>query len=156
MRERGQTQNQRTVSKYKLAICHLFHPLLHGYNDNSYKNIEGHYLVFWEIDDIDEYFDDVYNREIDDLKAFYDDIILDNHPHPIIRNYLNLIKKENYVKFDIVEMKTLDTLEEIGFIKTFWLKLLQRKWKSIFKKRKEEIKRLSNPRRLLKREIMGK
>jgi len=158
MREiRGQLENQRTIpiSKYKLAICHLFHPILHGYTDDSDKYIYGHYLVFWDIE-IDEYFDNYYHRGIEDLKAFYNDIDLSEHPHPIIRNYLNLIKRENYIKIDIVQTNTLNTLEEVGYIKTFWLKILQRKWKSIFHKRKEKIKELSSPLRLMKREMMGK
>jgi hypothetical protein len=149
-------QINRNIPKYKLAVCHLFHPVLHGYTENSCKDIYGHYLVFWEIEYIDEYFDNIYYREIEDLTAFYNDIVLENHPHPTIRNYLNIIKRENYIKIDIVETKTLDTLEEVGYIKTFWLKILQRKWKSIFQKRKERVKQLSNPKHLLKREIRGK
>lgn len=146
---------ERHISKYKLAICHLYHPVLHGYTDDSCKYIQEHYLVFWDIE-IDEYFYNNYYRVIEDLKAFYNDIDLSEHPHPTIRNYLNIIKKDNYIKLDIVEIKTLDTLEEVGCIKTFWLKILQRKWKSIFNKRKEKIKELSSPLRLMKREMMGK
>lgn len=141
-------------SKYKLAICHLFHPTLHGYTENSDTNILGQYLVFWEVN-INIYFNNYYNIYLNDLKHFYNSIIL-NFPHPIIRNYINIIKSENYIKLDIVKIDTLNGLEEVSYIKTFWLKLIQRKWKKIYYNRNLLIKKMCNPKYLLKREITGK
>lgn len=141
-------------SKYKLAICHLFHPTLHGHTENSDTNILGQYLVFWKINK-NSYFNNYYNRYLTDLTHFYN-ILISNFPHPIIRNYSNIIKRENYIKLDIVKIDTLNGLEEVAYIKTFWLKLIQRKWKKIYYNRKNLIKKLSNPKYLLKREITGK
>lgn len=142
-------------SKYKLAICHLFHPTLHGQTENSDTNILGQYLVFWEVNSRNLYFNNYYNRYLNDLTHFYN-IIISHFPHPIIRNYSNIIKRENYIKFDIVKIDTLNGLEEVAYIKTFWLKIIQRKWKKIYHNRKNLIKKLSNPKYLLKREITGK
>lgn len=141
-------------SKYKLAICHLFHPTLHGHTENSDANILGQYLVFWEVNKY-SYFNNYYNRYLTDLTYFYN-IIISVFPHPIIRNYNNIIKRKNYIKLDIVKIDTLNGLEEVAYIKTFWLKLIQRKWKKIYHNRKNLIKKLSNPKYLLKREITGK
>jgi len=142
------------TSKYKLAICHLFHPTLHGHTENSDENILGQYLVFWEVNK-NVYFNNYYNTYLNDLTHFYN-IIISNFPHPIIRNYNSIIKRENYIKLDIVKIDTLNGLEEVAYIKTFWLKLIQRKWKKIYYNRKNLIKKLSNPKYLLEREITGK
>lgn len=142
-------------SKYKLAICHLFHPTLHGQTENSDTNILGQYLVFYTIN-INSYYNNTYNNYIYDLKHFYQLIRLDNKPHPTIRNYNNIIKRENYIKIDIVKIDNLNGLEEVAYIKTFWLKFIQRKWKKIYYNRKNFVKKLSNPKYLLKREITGK
>jgi hypothetical protein len=142
-------------SNYKLAICHLFHPMLHGHTENSDRNILGEYLVFYTIE-INDYYNNQYISYIDDLKYFYNAIVLDYTSHPTIRNYNNIIKNENYIKIDINKKDLLIGLEEVGYIKTFWLKLFQRKWKKIFYNRKRIIKKMSNPKYLLKREITGK
>lgn len=142
-------------SKYKLAICHLFHPRLHGYTTSSTNEVLGHYLVFWEFE-IDEFLENYHTSCIEDLQSLYDDILIDNCPHPIIRNYLDIAKRENYIKIDIVEINLLFGLEEVACIKTFWIKIFQRRWKKEFYKRKKIIQILSNPKYLLKREIQGK
>jgi hypothetical protein len=142
-------------SYYKLAICHLHHPCLHGYTESSDTNISGHYLIYYTIN-LNEFYNKGYiDNLILDLSSYYEDIILMNHP--LIGNYNKIIKKENYIKVDIIQMDTLSGMEEVGYIKTFWIKILQRKWKLVYKKRKEMIQRiLSNPKYLLKREINGK
>ena len=144
-------------SKYVLALCHLFHPVLHGFNENSDTSILGHYLVYWSFN-IDDFKNNTYKNDLIDLKHFYNIVDLDNNHrfHPTIKNYSNIIKKENYIKLEIIQLDVLNGFEEVGYIKTFWLRIFQKKWKSIFKKRKEKIKFLSNPRNLLKREINGK
>jgi len=147
--------NERNYSKYTLAICHLFHPILHGFTENSDQTIIGHYLVFMEINN-SQYFNNNYKREIQRLKRFYDIVILDDHPHPLIRNYHTIKNSDNYIKLDIIQSCIRPGLEEVACFKTFWLKIFQRKWKKIFNERKKKIKKLSNPKNLMKREMNGK
>ncbi len=142
-------------SKYKLAVCVPFDPLLHGMNHNSDKNICSHYFIY----DIIEQHSFINNSQptieiLTDLKHLYNAIVL--NPHPIIRNYQEIMLSEKFLKFHIIQEDILDGGESVGYIKTFWLKLIQRKWKKIFKERKEKIRRMTDPRRLMKREITGK
>ena len=65
------------------------------------------------------------------------------------------IDNGKYIKLDIVEIHELDGEEMVGFIKTFWLRILQRKWKKIFKKRKEVIRKRKSLCSLKYREING-
>lgn len=141
-------------SKYKLAICVPFHPKIHGITARSDKNICEHFLVH-TIDDYDflEEYSEIEETLIDTYH-YYNDIIIE--PHPIIRNYENIVHSEEYFKIDIIEEDILDGQEYVGYLKTFWLKILQRKWKRIFKERQEKIRIMSKPKRLMKREITGK
>lgn len=142
-------------SKYKLAICIPFHPEIYGITNQSDKNICEHLLIHHTIES--QLFLDNYHETEEmlvDVYHYYSDIITSSHP--IIRNYSNMVNSENHFKIDIIEEDILSGSECVGYIKTIWLKLIQRKWKKIFKERKEKIRMLSNPKRLMKREMMGK
>ena len=68
----------------------------------------------------------------------------------------NIIDNGKYIKLDIIEVDVLDGEEMVGYIKTFWLRIIQRKWKKIFKKRKEVIQKRKSLCCLRNREINGK
>jgi hypothetical protein len=143
-------------SKYKIAICHLYHPFLHGYTEESSSNIVEHFLVY-HIVNVREFYGSTFQSEIEDVSHFYNNIELNQFPHPTIRNYQNIIEGNNYIKLDIILSETLSGFEEVAYIKTFWIKIFQRKWKNIYYKRKQFISKIiSNPKYLLKREITGK
>jgi hypothetical protein len=61
-----------------------------------------------------------------------------NHlnPHPI-NNYINIVRQYNYIKPEIGLCIYLESGECICILKTFWIKIIQRTWKKIFKQRKE-------------------
>jgi hypothetical protein len=59
-------------------------------------------------------------------------------------------------RLEIAECIYLPSQHCIGILKTFWLKLLQRKWKNIYKERKLCISKRCNPNSLKYREIHGK
>jgi hypothetical protein len=99
-------------------------------------------------------YSDILEEMLIDIQHFYDAIIINEHP--IIRNYRELINSKEYFKINIIQDDILQGSECVGYIKTFWLKLIQRKWKKIFKERRKKIKMLSNPLRLMKRETTGK
>jgi hypothetical protein len=143
-------------SKYKLAIWVPFHPKIHGITSTSDNNICGHFLLHYSIEPYEflESYEQIVEESLIDTYHYYNDIII--VPHPIIRNYKNIVHSEKYFKIDIIQEDVLDGQEYVGYLKTFWIKLLQRKWKRIFKERQEIIKNMSNPRRMMKREITGK
>ena len=81
---------------------------------------------------------------------------LDNQTHDIFRNYKQIITRENYIKPEITECVYLNTGHYVAILKTFWLRLIQRKWKNIIKERKNIIKKRCNLKSLRHREDTGK
>jgi hypothetical protein len=71
-----------------------------------------------------------------------------------IRNTLTTTFRRSTV--EIAECIYLMSQECISILKTFWLKIIQRKWKNILKERKIIIKKRSHPNSLRHREIYGK
>jgi hypothetical protein len=62
----------------------------------------------------------------------------------------------NNASLQISECIYLDTQECIAIIKTFWIKLIQRTWKKIYKMRQTIIFMRKNPLYILCRETTGK
>lgn len=60
-----------------------------------------------------------------------------NSEHPLLRNYSNIIKSFYYIQPHIVECVYLPAPggECVAILKTFWLKIIQRTWKRIYKQR---------------------
>lgn len=142
------------MSRYKIAICEIHNPLIHGTDYTSDPNISNHYLVETIIDNKDffnqEDFLDIQSH-LNFLKLSYERIQCN---HPIIRNYREIIHNK-YMKYEIIEEDYLDGGECVGYIKTFWLKILQRKWKKIFAERKRLINKRKTQQALHYREIYG-
>ena len=168
------------MTKYKLGICELFNPEFHGFDNDSDPEVLYHYLIIdmFDFDDCDDFEDydehQQYEREgsrsgsilklfrlsnsiINLHKKKYKRYIKnkENTPHPIIKNYNNIISKKDYIKLDIIEKKELNGEEHVAIIKTFWLKLVQRKWKKIFNERKIKINLRKNINNLNFRHING-
>jgi hypothetical protein len=146
----GNSRNSR--NKCTLGTCEIFHPQLHGFNENSNQNIIGKFLLY-ETFDLDEFYNNEHITMLEIHNAAYNLFYENIQQHPIIRNFHNIVTNKNYFKLDIVESEVLPTLETICIIKTFWIKLIQRKWKKIYKHRMD-IKK--NPKYLLFRECRGK
>lgn len=123
-----------------------------------------------EIDTDDEYEsdedDDIDNSyrilNINDIQTFLRQNYLNSNEldkfgkHPTIRNYHNIISKPNYIKPEIGEYIILPTQEAIAILKTFWLRIIQRKWKKIFKERNNILNHRSCPSAIYIREKTGK
>ena len=127
---------------YKLAICEVFHPALHGQDENSSPAIHNHFLVY-SIIDLPDFYTLAYLWEEHHLKKYYLNTTggtLENHP--TIRNYRKVLKK--YIRLEIIQADVLTGQEEVAYLKTFWLRIVQRRWKKIYKARKALIqKRIS-------------
>jgi hypothetical protein len=59
----------------------------------------------------------------------------------IIRNYMNMIRNPLYIQPQIAECYHLKNRECVCVLKTFWIRLVQRTWKRIYKERKDIFQR---------------
>lgn len=142
-------------SKYELGICELYNSHIHGFTKSSYIHMDGHYIVYWSIDLDSFMFCDDYKDVISLLVDGYY-IYINNTRHPTIRNYNNIIKRVNYIKLDIIECIEIDSGEIIAIIKTFWIKIFQRKWKKYYSGLIKKIKYNKNIKNRLNLELSGK
>ena len=121
--------------KNDLAICELIHPAIHGTDmENS-----GHYLVTWFIKCSEFYGDFPTACLLPDADS---DVISTQMPHPFIRAYWDIGQKNGYCSLQIVEGCELDSGEYVGILKTFWLRIFQRKWRNICRERAEARKKV--------------
>ena len=148
-----------SISSLQLGICEIFHPKLHGLTNNSSPTICTQYIIHRTFF-LSEFWDMSYQEYIEQLLEHYHynfyyhrrgSIIY----HPIIRNYHNILNNVNHYKLDIIQVIELSGNEQVACIKTIWLKLLQRRWKKIYKERITKIKRLKNLYILQRRELTG-
>ena len=121
------------MSTYKLAICTIFDSNIYGKDEESSPDIDKHFLVLYTFN-AEEFYNDDYKDMIELTNRSYTTV---NSTHSIIRNYSEIIKKPHYIKLDIIKCDELVGLEQVGYIKTFWLKIVQRRWKKIYKQRQE-------------------
>ena len=79
-----------------------------------------------------------------------------NKIHPIIRNYFNIVSNvNNHIKLEIAQKIYLLGDECVAILKTFWIRLIQRKWKKIFSQRKQVIARRCLPSSIFHRQMTG-
>jgi hypothetical protein len=142
-----------------LAICELFNPILHGFDENSSPDINNHFLIYTTIE-VDEFYNKDYIFEENHLRQYRNASLLLYYslnalqPHTHIRNYAKVSKK--YMRLEIVQEHELQPGQEsIAIIKTFWLRIVQRCWKKVFRARKEMIKQRSSIRALQERARLG-
>lgn len=133
-------------TRFNISLCELYNEKIHGLVDSD--NILYHYLVYERY----KKFDNNYIKyNIRFLQQNY--IYLANKDHDIFKNYKKIIDNEKYIQPEITECIYLDTGHCIAIKKTFWLRLIQRTWKNIIKKRNEINSKISNPLALRNREI---
>jgi len=143
-------------SKYCLAYCEIFNSKIHGKDDSSSKNIDSHHLIFMTLHN-DEFHNDAYFIEIsndiciirENLKNRYSH----DSNHPVIRNYSEILIKKEYISLEIVECIELEGGEHVAIYKTFWLRIIQRKWKRYCESKKKRMAALLQPYGLFMREI---
>jgi len=141
---------------YKLAICEIFHPSLHGQNETSSPEIAEQFLVYTVID-LADFYSNAYLFEESSRRRYIKAVqfLLHNEVrHPTIRAYNTVSMK--YCSLQIVQTDILTGLEEVAYLKTFWLKLVQRRWKKIYKARQDLLKERMTIRALTFRARTGK
>lgn len=172
-------------NQHYLMLCELHYPRKHGKTEDSDPNIETHYLVYdrfdsktgisyshlieyeeyhtdydYDTDSEDEFNSNTFvklNAEIKWLKEHYSSLLntLYSENHPTIRNYHNIIKHPNYIKPEIGQYIILPTQEAIAILKTFWLRIIQKKWKKVYQERKTIIKKRCKLLNLTTKEVSG-
>jgi hypothetical protein len=62
-------------------------------------------------------------------------IFIDNLQHSLIKNYENIIKMPYYIKPEIFQKVYTKSDHCFAIIKTFWIRIVQRSWKRVYKER---------------------
>ena len=149
-------QHTNHHSKYDLAFCEIFNSKIHGKNSNSSKNIDSHFLIFRTLC-INEFYTITQFIPISDfictIRDDYITNITNNYSHPVIRNYNKILIKKHYISLEIIECVELEGGEQVAIYKTFWLRIIQRKWKRYCESKKKRLAALLQPYGLFMREI---
>lgn len=149
-------------NKNFLMLCELHHPAIHGKTETSNNFIYTHYLVydiFTPYTILSHSYGNQnyhYSHAVELLTSFYLNHGNKLTNHPTIRNYKNIVRQTNYIKLEIGQYILLPTLEAIAILKTFWIRIIQRKWKKIFTERKQVLSNRMKPNALYIRQITGK
>jgi hypothetical protein len=149
-------QHTNHHSKYDLAFCEIFNSKIHGKNSNSSKNIDSHFLIFRTLCIYEFYTITQFIPISDFICTIRDDYITNitnNYSHPVIRNYNEILIKKHYISLEIIECVELEGGEQVAIYKTFWLRIIQRKWKRYCESKKKRMAALLQPYGLFMREI---
>ncbi len=147
-------------SKYELAFCVFFNAYIHGKDTNSSPDIDLHYLILHSVN-VDTFYDSleftIFMNMINMSRNHYCRYFqLNRHSteHSYIRNYRAAVSKKNYISLEIIEHIELESGgEHVAIYKTFWLRIIQRKWKKYYHNKMEKVRKLLKPYGLLMREI---
>ena len=175
--------SQNKKSKFNLLVCEIHNTWIHGKTKDSAKDIDGHYLVYEKFDGItglpiynrnNEYDSDMdtdtdtdTDSEIDRNINIYCKVWNEEYAyliqssdggfssHPLIRNYYNIVSRNDYIKPEIGQCIILPTQESVAILKTFWLRIIQRAWKKVYKNRQLILMARRVPFNLSIREVKG-
>ena len=144
---------------YELAICELVHPRLHGANAIGANaiganaiganaiganaiDINNHFLIYATFA-ADEFYDNSYKEDetfVRRRRQKESRVLQLNETHPTLRKY-----NQHYIRLEIfhyIHVNANGSEYHVGILKTFWLRIVQRRWKKVFKARKDmSIKR---------------
>jgi hypothetical protein len=138
---------------YKLAICEMFNPIVHGQDENSSPHINTHFLVYTIID-LPDFYSNAYISETNSLRRYLRAIqILHGSVHPTIRNYESVTNKHS--RLEIIQSDILTGQETVAYLKTFWLRIVQRRWKKIYKARQDILLQRNTIKALQERQRTG-
>jgi hypothetical protein len=140
---------------YQLGICEVFHPAFHGQDANSTSGIHAQFLIYTTMGSADFYSDN-YLYEVRSLSRYHNatlQLLNGSAEHPSIRNYDVVYNK--YMRLEIIQADVLTGNEEVAYLKTFWLRLVQRRWKKIYQARREMLQKRSGIKALQERQRTG-
>lgn len=76
--------------------------------------------------------------------------------HPIIENFWKLHNKKYFCQLNIAKTYETETGELMCILKTFWIRIFQRKFRNYIAKKKKIISMRKNPKQLFYRSIHGR
>jgi hypothetical protein len=153
---------EASLKKYSLVLCELYNDSIHGKitfdlntTTSASINMNKQHLVLCRFKSFNLI---CISGFASNRMQYYTDLLNNstNIKHNIYKNYKAIISNENYIKPELAECIYLPSGHCVCIIKTFWLKLIQRRWKNICKQRTHIINCRSNPYTLFKKEITGK
>lgn len=130
---------EQSITKYNLINYEIYNPYIHGKTNSSmYTQL----LVCdrYKYKDTDSMEEIIYHSELINMLVCEKMTSMPNCIHPYIRNF-RTISMQTSGKLEIAECIYCDNGEMVAILKTFWLKIIQRKWKNVFKEQ-NRIKRL--------------
>lgn len=144
----------------KLGICELFHPKIHGFDNCSTPDVLTHYIVRYSLENEEFMDEDNYDELCDDMarmKGYYNYAVNKiNYDDCLIKNYKHIMSHSKYPKIDIMDVIRLKPGEEdVAILKTFWLRIFQRKCKAYYKYKQALVAHHSRPNNIQYREIHG-
>jgi len=141
---------EESLTRYNIILCELYNSKIHGSVDNREENIG--YLVCYRFKNLDTEL--IYDIGSELVNAYHLHIRRGNHN--IYRNYRNIISRPDYLKPEIAQCVYLETQHCVAILKTFWIRLIQRKWKKVFAERQRVLKERCKLMSIKYREINGK
>ena len=136
-----------TYTKFNIVLCELYNNKIHGLTNNPLINSGFLLLCRFKTLHIAVIRYYIQNR-LHNLRTIPTRLL----KHTIIRNYPFLYL---HIKPEIAECHYLDTGEIMCVKKTIWIRLIQRTWKTLFKKRQQILKRRYTIHSLKHKEING-
>jgi hypothetical protein len=125
---------EKSKTKYNIVLCEHYNGRIHGQIHEQMDRLEDQFLVISRFKKYD------YDY-ISEMAEFYNDNYFNRvkqvTPHAFIRNYKSIIMNENYIQPEIAECYYLTSGECVCIKKTFWLRILQRKLKNLYKKKRD-------------------
>ena len=144
--------------RFKLALCELHNPMFHGgsYENDCDKEMCGHFLYTMTINMNCPFWNRLKeSRTMAWMIKVYEIGGINAIIHPTIRNYKHMIYNQLFVLPQIVEKINGPNEYTSAIIKTHYLRLIQRKWKSIYAERRKIIAFRKNPKAINHRKIYG-
>ena len=140
-----------------IAICELYHPNVHGGGETVPPSISSQYIVR-EIVSVEEFMRKEYMMLICLMRNIYRGLHLPDHP--LIRNFQIIHKDLDYIKLHIVQINELigedGMVWTVGCLKTHFIRLLQRQWRAVLRRRKDILRARKHPKALRHRETTGR
>jgi hypothetical protein len=143
---------EQSLTRYNIILCELYNSKIHGRLENGSKEENIGYLVCSRFKNLDvELIEDIASE----LVGTYH-LSVRRGKHNIYRNYRNIISRTDYFKPEIAQCVYLESQHCVAILKTFWIKLIQRKWKKVFVERKRVFGERCGLKSIKYREIHGK
>jgi len=139
-------------TKFNIVICQLYNSKKDGI---PYANsgVEYHFITndrfkIYDIGFINYFAEGYHEHNVEHINEIT--------PHTIFRNYRNITLRPDNIKPEIAECLYLSSGECVAILKTFWIKIIQRRWKNVLAERNQLIKLRCQIKSILYREINGK